>query len=264
MASADRPAVEFRALKTENVGDLGTVLRGNFGAGCWCMFPRLTDSQMRELPGTGPLSPRRREAMTALAGRERAPGLLAYEDGEPVGWIAVAPRSELTRIARSRATPPVDAEPVWVIPCVTVRKSHRGHGIAIALIRTRRGGLRGRTWRAGGGSLPPGVWRTHRRRQRLFRHRGDVSLRRIRGGPGVFAPSPPQLASEGHHAHRRAGKFRTGDGLTSSLRHCVREQGRLMGQATPPAPPCSPSPCLSLQRRGTSCVRSNCRASRWP
>jgi GNAT superfamily N-acetyltransferase len=99
------------------------------------MFPRLTDSQMRELPGTGPLSPRRREAMTALAGRERAPGLLAYEDGEPVGWIAVAPRSELTRVARSRATPPVDDEPVWVIPCVTVSKSHRGRGIAIALIR---------------------------------------------------------------------------------------------------------------------------------
>ena len=135
MASADRPTVEFRALKPENVGDLGTVLRGNFGAGCWCMFPRLTDSQMRELPGTGPLSPRRREAMTALAGRERAPGLLAYEDGEPVGWIAVAPRSELTRVARSRATPPVDDEPVWVIPCVTVSKSHRGRGIAIALIR---------------------------------------------------------------------------------------------------------------------------------
>ena len=135
MASAARPTVEFRALKPENVGDLGTVLRGNFGAGCWCMFPRLTDSQMRELPGAGPLSPRRREAMNALAGRECAPGLLAYEDGEPVGWIAVAPRSELTRIARSRATPPVDDEPVWVIPCVTVRKSHRGRGIAIALIR---------------------------------------------------------------------------------------------------------------------------------
>ena len=108
MASADRPAVEFRALKTENVGDLGTVLRGNFGAGCWCMFPRLTDSQMRELPGTGPLIPRRREAMTALAGRERAPGLLAYEDGEPVGWIA-APDSRwsggLCRIAPATGFP---------------------------------------------------------------------------------------------------------------------------------------------------------------
>ena len=99
------------------------------------MFPRLTEAQMRELPGDGPVSPRRREAMSQLASRDRAPGLLAFEDGEPVGWIAVAPRDELARVARSRATPPVDSEAVWVIPCITVRKGFRGRGIAIALIR---------------------------------------------------------------------------------------------------------------------------------
>ena len=127
--------LEIRPLTPELMDDLGAVLRGNFGAGCWCMFPRLTDAQMRELPGDGPLSPRRREAMTRLAAGGRAPGLLAFEDGEPVGWIAVAPKDELARIARSRATPPVDGEPVWVIPCITVRKGFRGRGIAIALIR---------------------------------------------------------------------------------------------------------------------------------
>ena len=99
------------------------------------MYPRLTDAQMRELPGEGRVSPRRREAMTRLAGQTPAPGLLAFEDGEPVGWVAVAPRTELARIVRSRATPPVDGELVWVIPCVTVRQAHRGRGIAIALIR---------------------------------------------------------------------------------------------------------------------------------
>lgn len=99
------------------------------------MFPRMTDAQMRELPGEGRLSPRRREAMTRLAERDRAPGLLAFEHGEPAGWIAVAPRDELIRIVCSRATPTVDDEPVWVIPCITVRKAHRGRGIAVALIR---------------------------------------------------------------------------------------------------------------------------------
>ena len=99
------------------------------------MYPRLTDAQMRELPGEGRVSPRRREAMTHLAGRDQSPGLLAFEGGEPVGWIAVAPRNEFTRLVRSRATPPVDDAPVWVIPCVTVRRTHRGRGIAIALIR---------------------------------------------------------------------------------------------------------------------------------
>jgi GNAT superfamily N-acetyltransferase len=73
--------------------------------------------------------------MTKLARRETAPGLLAFQEDEPVGWIAIAPRRELARIAASRATPPVDEQDVWVIPCVTVRKSARGRGIAVALIR---------------------------------------------------------------------------------------------------------------------------------
>ncbi len=105
------------------------------GGSGWCLHPRLTDAQMRELPGDGAMRQRRRQAMTKLARRRRAPGLLAFERDEPVGWIAVAPRSELGRIQASRATPPVDEEDVWVIPCVTVRKTARGRGIAVALIR---------------------------------------------------------------------------------------------------------------------------------
>ena len=129
------PGLEIKPLRPELMDDFGTVLRGNFGAGCWCMFPRQTDAQARELPGEGNLSARRRMAMTQLAAREPAPGLLAFADDEAVGWIAIAPRSEYTRLARSRATPPVDDAPVWVIPCITVRKGHRGQGIAVALIK---------------------------------------------------------------------------------------------------------------------------------
>lgn len=127
--------LEFRPLKPGLMDDLGMVLRGCWGRGCWCMHPRLTDAQTRELPSPGSEAERRRNAMTKLARRRRAPGLLAYEGNEPVGWIAVAPRSELLRVDRSRATPRVDAVDVWVIPCITVRNSHRGRGIAEALIR---------------------------------------------------------------------------------------------------------------------------------
>ena len=134
MTSDNSPTLEMRPLTPELMQDMGTVLRGTWGATCWCMYPRLTDAEMRNLPGEGRHGPRRRQAMTELAGRPHSPGLLAYEDGDPVGWIAVGPRGEYTRIVRSRATPPVDEEPVWVIPCVTVLKAHRGRGIAIALI----------------------------------------------------------------------------------------------------------------------------------
>jgi GNAT superfamily N-acetyltransferase len=115
--------------------DLSDVLRGGWGSGCWCMYPRLTDAQERELPGAAPVPQRRRDAITKLARRRRAPGLLAFERDEPVGWIAIAPRTELARIERSPATPRVDDEDVWVIPCITVRKTARGRGVALALIR---------------------------------------------------------------------------------------------------------------------------------
>ena len=132
---AQSPPLVFRPLTPRLMDALGTVLRGSWGAGCWCMYPRLTDAQMRELPGLGAANQRRRDAMTQLARRRRAPGLLAFEGDEPVGWIAIAPRTELARIETSRATPRVDDEDVWVIPCVTVRKTARGRGIALALIR---------------------------------------------------------------------------------------------------------------------------------
>ena len=99
------------------------------------MHPRLTNEQLHALPGGGSLGERRRVAMTSLAGRDCAPGLLAFEGAEPVGWIAVAPRSELARVEASRATPRVDELDVWVIPCITVRKKARRRGIALALIR---------------------------------------------------------------------------------------------------------------------------------
>ncbi len=132
---AKSPPFVFRPLTPHLMDELGTVLRGSWGTGCWCMYPRLTDAQMRELPGPGAANQRRRDAMTQLARRRRAPGLLAFEGDEPVGWIAIAPRTELARIETSRATPRVDDEHVWVIPCVTVRKTARGRGTALALIR---------------------------------------------------------------------------------------------------------------------------------
>ena len=109
---------------------MGEVLRGSWGAGCWCMFPRVGSAEGQKMG-----SAQRRAGMTKLARRRRAPGLLAFEGDQAVGWIAIAPRTEYRRIEASRATPRVDDEDVWVIPCITVRPSARGRGIALTLIR---------------------------------------------------------------------------------------------------------------------------------
>ena len=139
LTSSHTSTLQFKPLAPDLMDDLGAILRGSWGSTCWCMYPRFTDAQMRDAPGGGPLGPHRRNAMTKLAAQTPAPGLLAFEDNEPVGWVAVAPRSNLSRILRSRATPPVDEEPVWVVPCVTVRKSHRGRGIAVHLVQAAVG-----------------------------------------------------------------------------------------------------------------------------
>jgi GNAT superfamily N-acetyltransferase len=122
-------------LTPKRMDDLRRVQSGGWGSGCWCIYPRCTPAQEKDLPGPGGAGERRRLAMAKLARRKRAPGLLAYLDGEAVGWVAVAPRAELGRVDASRATPPVDDAPVWVIPCITVLKAARGRGVALALIQ---------------------------------------------------------------------------------------------------------------------------------
>jgi len=121
-------------LTPDLLDDLGAVLKGSWGASCWCLYPRFTDRELRELPGDGPARTRRRAVMTRLAARPLAPGLVAHDGDRPVGWVAVAPRPELGRIVRSRATPAVDGAAVWVIPCITVTPPARGRGVAVALI----------------------------------------------------------------------------------------------------------------------------------
>jgi GNAT superfamily N-acetyltransferase len=104
------------------------------GSGCWDLWPRFTGLEQRG-EGLDRSSDARREKLITLARGRRAPGLLAYRGTEPVGWVSIGPRSVYHRVAGSRATPPVDALPVWVIPCLTVRKEARGQGVAVALIR---------------------------------------------------------------------------------------------------------------------------------
>ena len=76
-----------------------------------------------------PRRPREARAQTALA------GLVAYDGTEPIGFISLGPRLDFSRIANSKATPPVDDVDAWVIPCITVRRGYRGRGAAIAMIQ---------------------------------------------------------------------------------------------------------------------------------
>jgi GNAT superfamily N-acetyltransferase len=95
---------------------------------CWCLSHRLDSRTNNELVG-----PARGEYVRTLCGRDQGPGVLAYDDGEVVGWAAVAPRSELP-FARSRKIPHIDDLPVWSVWCIRVRPGHRGQGISHDLL----------------------------------------------------------------------------------------------------------------------------------
>ena len=125
----------IRPLTAAHVDDLKTVTAGTWGASCWCLFPRYTAAQQRERGLQKGGDAARRAEVARLARRRHAPGLIAYRGKEPVGWIAVGPRTDLSAVDRSRATPAVDDLAVWVIPCITVRRGHRGQGIAVGLIK---------------------------------------------------------------------------------------------------------------------------------
>lgn len=95
---------------------------------CWCLSYRIPSKLNNELRG-----PARAEYVAELCRADTAPGVLAYDGDEPVGWAGVAPRSD-TAFAHSRKIPHVDDLPVWSLWCIRVRPGHRKQGISHALI----------------------------------------------------------------------------------------------------------------------------------
>jgi len=96
---------------------------------CWC-----TPFRVR---GNPDLTSAEKKAVTRrLVGAATPIGVLAYVDGEPVGWCSIAPRESYVRLEKSRTMPRVTppATPTWTVLCFFVARSHRGQGITGALL----------------------------------------------------------------------------------------------------------------------------------
>jgi GNAT superfamily N-acetyltransferase len=81
-------------------------------------------------------------------------GLVAYLDGEPVGWCAVEPRTAYPSLLRNgrvpwagRAEDKTD-ESVWAVTCLFTRAGYRRRGVSRALARAAVDFARGRGARA--------------------------------------------------------------------------------------------------------------------
>ena len=131
-------------------------------------------------------------------GADATTGLVAYLDGEPVGWCAVEPRTAypgLLRVYRvpweGRAEDKTD-ESVWAVTCVFTRAGYRRRGISRALVRAAVEFAR-RPRRPGARRLPDarGTGSGHHLGRDARRQPQHLRRRRFRGG------QPPDTASGG-------------------------------------------------------------------
>lgn len=110
-----------------------TELFGAKGAcgNCWCMSFRLSNREFEE----GKANDGNRDRMKALVWDDKPVGLLAFHQGKAIAWCAFAPREEFAKLQRSRVHKPIDALPVWSVPCFFVHKDYRRLGVSVALLK---------------------------------------------------------------------------------------------------------------------------------
>jgi GNAT superfamily N-acetyltransferase len=94
------------------------------------MWWRLPHREWRAQRGEG-----NQRALKRIVKTGPPPGIVAYVANQPVGWCAVAPRSEFVRLATSRILQPVDAQPVWSVTCFFVVRGFRGQGVSAQLLK---------------------------------------------------------------------------------------------------------------------------------
>ncbi|TFC56898.1 GNAT family N-acetyltransferase [Cryobacterium sp. TMT2-15-1] len=117
-------------------------------ARCWCQYFKLANRDFETSTANACAGMLREQVQASSPG----PGVIAYLDGEPVGWCAVEPKMAYSRLQRAKVVTegsrqePDDAS-VWAVTCFVVRVGYRRRGVAAALLRgavaqARGGGAR--------------------------------------------------------------------------------------------------------------------------
>ena len=96
---------------------------------CWCMYWRTSRTRL-----FGHADQNKQE-MHAVVNSGVVAGLLAYKNGQPVGWCSVAPREDYPGLDRSPTLKAIDDQPVWSITCLVVAKAYRRQGMNLPLIQ---------------------------------------------------------------------------------------------------------------------------------
>lgn len=124
--------ITIKPASAETWDDLEQLF-GKSGAywGCWCMFWRISNKEFNSTNSAG-----HRIGLKMLFEEKTAytPGLIAYKNKIPVGWIGFGPRNILVKLQKSRVIPKVDEKIPFSIICFFINKNHRNTGVGSSLI----------------------------------------------------------------------------------------------------------------------------------
>lgn len=126
--------IEVKRVTTDLLSQAESLFESDAAtAGCFCMWFIIP---VAEYHSGG--AERNRELFREVAHSSPDPiGLLAYEDGEPVGWCAAGPRERYDRALRIpsfRGRDSSEDQSVWLVPCFFIAKQARRQGVAKALL----------------------------------------------------------------------------------------------------------------------------------
>ncbi|HET9522105.1 MAG TPA: GNAT family N-acetyltransferase [Candidatus Limnocylindrales bacterium] len=112
-----------------------------YAAYCQCQKPKIRNwAEWRTLQVAGRMQRLEEQTRCGDPSAATTSGLVAYLDGEPVGWCAVEPRTAYPRLRRTpvpwngRDEDPND-DGVWAVVCFATRAGFRRRGVSRALAR---------------------------------------------------------------------------------------------------------------------------------
>ncbi len=98
---------------------------------CWCMYYRLSKADFIR----GKTNDGNRNGMKRIVWSGKPAGLLGIFEGKAIAWLALAPREDFVKLAKSRVHRPIDDKPVWSIPCFFIDRNFRRKGLSVALLK---------------------------------------------------------------------------------------------------------------------------------
>jgi GNAT superfamily N-acetyltransferase len=133
------PEITIVAANEASWDDLQAVLgtRGD-ASNCQCQWYKIRDKEWRSVPVEERAFRLRQQTDCGHPKSRTTSGLVAYLDGEPVGWCAIEPRSayprlRVTRVPWAGRSEDKTDDGIWAVTCFITRTGFRRRGVSRAL-----------------------------------------------------------------------------------------------------------------------------------